>query len=162
MPYVRLSTNYQLQIAGQTFFSGVVHAERVAGLTRADATRTLTERDKSALLKVTGEHRAAFRDHLLYAMALGTGLREHELIALSIGDVFREGRPRSSLLLSVFKGAGKAGGTQEVRGAGACSPPNQWIAFQEERGKSREAAGCVFDSKYTARRLRSSSTLSPV
>ena len=44
--------------------------------------RTLTEREQRALLKVTGEHRAGFRDHVLYAMALGTGLREHELIAL--------------------------------------------------------------------------------
>jgi hypothetical protein len=76
--------------------------------------RTLTEREQKLLLKVTGEHRAGFRDHCLYAMALGTGLREHELIALSVGDVFREGRPRRRLLLSVFKGAGKAGGTQEV------------------------------------------------
>ena len=47
--------------------------------------RTLTEREQRALLKVTGEHRAGFRDHVLYAMALGTGLREHELIALSVG-----------------------------------------------------------------------------
>jgi len=83
----------------------------------ADSTRTprtLTEREQRALLKVTGEHRAGFRDHCLYAMALGTGLREHELIALSVGDVFRDGRPKRRLLLSVFKGAGKAGGTQEV------------------------------------------------
>ena len=69
--------------------------------------RTLTEREQRALLKITGEHRAGFRDHVLYAM-VGTGLREHELIALSVGDVFREGRPRRRLLLSVFKGAGKA------------------------------------------------------
>jgi len=74
----------------------------------------LSEREQRVLLKVTGEHRTGFRDHCLYAMALGTGLREHELIALSVGDVFREGRPRRRLLLSVFKGAGKAGGTQEV------------------------------------------------
>ena len=45
--------------------------------------RTLTEREQRSLLKVTGEHRAGYRDHVLYAMALGTGLREHELIALS-------------------------------------------------------------------------------
>lgn len=54
----------------------------------ADATRTprtLTEREQRTLLKVTGEHRAGYRDHVLYAMALGTGLREHELIALSVG-----------------------------------------------------------------------------
>jgi len=47
-------------------------------------------------------------------MALGTGLPEHELIALWVGDVFRAGRPRPRLLLSVFKGSGKASGTQEV------------------------------------------------
>jgi site-specific recombinase XerC len=76
--------------------------------------RTLTEREQRALLKVTGEHRAGFRDHVLYPMALGTGLREHELIGLDVGDVFRDGRPKRRLLLSVFKGAGKAGGTQEV------------------------------------------------
>jgi integrase/recombinase XerC len=83
----------------------------------ADSTRTprtLTAREQRLLLKVTGEHRAGYRDHWLYAMALGTGLREHELIALSVGDVFRDGRPRRRLQLSVFRGAGKAGGTQEV------------------------------------------------
>lgn len=47
-------------------------------------------------------------------MSLGTGLREHELIALCVGDVFRDGRPRRRLLLSVFKGAQRTGGTQEV------------------------------------------------
>ena len=76
--------------------------------------RTLTEREQRALLKVTGEHRAGYRDHVLYAMALGTGLREHELIALSVGDMFRDGRPKRRLLLSVFKGAQRTGGMQEV------------------------------------------------
>jgi transposase InsO family protein len=78
----------------------------------ADSTstpRTLTEREQRLLLKITGEHRAACRDHCLYAMALGTSLREHELIALSVGDVFRDGRPRRRLLLSVFKGAQRTG-----------------------------------------------------
>lgn len=41
--------------------------------------RTLTEREQKLLLKVTNEHRAGYRDHMLYALALGTGLREHEL-----------------------------------------------------------------------------------
>ena len=55
-----------------------------------------------------GHQRAGFRDHVLYGMSLGTGLREHELISLEIGDVFRDGKPRRRLLLRVFKGAGKA------------------------------------------------------
>jgi hypothetical protein len=33
--------------------------------------RTLTEREQRLLLKVTCEHRAGFRDHMLYALALG-------------------------------------------------------------------------------------------
>ncbi|MCK5940958.1 MAG: hypothetical protein KAI24_03220 [Planctomycetes bacterium] len=79
--------------------------------------RTLTEREQRALLKVTGEHRAGYRDHCLYAMALGTGLREHELIALSVGDVFRDGRSRRRLLLSVFKGvlSGKSADADSAR-----------------------------------------------
>ena len=83
----------------------------------ADSTRTprtLTEREQRALLKVTGEHRAGYRDHVLYAQALGTGLREHELVALSVGDVFRDDKPKRRLLLNVFKGAQRTGGTQEV------------------------------------------------
>ena len=98
----------------------------------ADATRTprtLTEREQRALLKVTGEHRAGYRDHVLYAMALGTGLREHELIALSVGDVFRDGSPRRRLLLSVFKGAPAEGSVPGTMASGgwsdvcACSSP---------------------------------------
>lgn len=43
--------------------------------------RTLTELEQKLLLKTTGEHRDGFRDHVLISLALGTGLREHELLA---------------------------------------------------------------------------------
>lgn len=69
-------------------------------------------------------------------MALGTGLREHELIALSVGDVFRNGKPKRRLLLSVFKDAGKAGGTQEVFSSeslrGKLRRFHQWKARERE------------------------------
>ena len=72
------------------------------------APRTLTEREQKALLRVTGEHRAGFRDHVLYAMALATGLRAHELVALDLGDVFDDaGRARRRVRLRVFKGDGR-------------------------------------------------------
>ena len=48
--------------------------------------RTLTERERRQLL--TGERRDGYRDHILYSMALATGLREHELAGLKVGDVF--------------------------------------------------------------------------
>jgi hypothetical protein len=43
--------------------------------------RTLTELEQATLLKVTGERRDGFRDHVIFAVALGTGLREHEIAA---------------------------------------------------------------------------------
>ena len=79
------------------------------------APRTLTEREQRLLLKVTGEHRVGFRDHVLYAMALGTGLREHELVALDVGDVFDlHGRARRRIVLRVFKGCDRTSGGQDV------------------------------------------------
>jgi integrase/recombinase XerC len=69
------------------------------------APRTLTEREQEALLAATREHP---RDHVLYAMALGTGLRAHELVALNVGDVFdAAGEPKRRVLLRVFKGDGR-------------------------------------------------------
>jgi site-specific recombinase XerC len=69
------------------------------------APRTLTEREQEALLLATREHP---RDHVLYAMALATGLRAHELVALDVGDVFdAAGEPKRRVLLRVFKGDGR-------------------------------------------------------
>ena len=77
--------------------------------------RTLTEHEQRALLKVTGEHRAGFRDHCLYALALGTGLREHELLALDCGDVFDDdGRARRRVSLRVFKRSADEPAIQQV------------------------------------------------
>lgn len=71
------------------------------------APRTLTEREQDALLAVTREHP---RDRVLYAMALATGLRAHELVALDVGDVFdAAGEPKRRVLLRVFKGQDEAG-----------------------------------------------------
>jgi integrase len=55
--------------------------------------RTLTDLEQATLLKVAGEHRAGFRDHVIFAVALGTGLREHEIAALN-------GRGRSCILVN--------------------------------------------------------------
>jgi len=60
--------------------------------------RTLTDLEQKLILKTTGEHRDGYRDHVIISLALGTGLREHELIALHVGDVFRDGRPKRRLL----------------------------------------------------------------
>ena len=54
-----------------------------ADLTRTR--RTLIEGEQRTLLKVTGEHRAGYRDLMLYAMALSAGLSEHEATLAVLG-----------------------------------------------------------------------------
>ncbi|WP_375743687.1 site-specific integrase [Corallococcus interemptor] len=77
--------------------------------------RTLTEKEVNLLLRTTGLHRDGFRDHCLYSLALASGLREHELVALNIGDIFDErGRARRHVLLHVFKGSRRHPRPQEV------------------------------------------------
>jgi site-specific recombinase XerD len=76
---------------------------------------TLTERDQKLLLKVTGEHLRGFRDHVLFSAALGTALREHEVLALNLGDVYdAQGRARQRLPLRVFKRSNPDPNAQEV------------------------------------------------
>lgn len=66
--------------------------------------RTLTDREQRLLLKVTGLRRDGYRDHMIFSLALGTGLREHEILALDIGDVFdSSGDARRRVQLRVFK-----------------------------------------------------------
>jgi site-specific recombinase XerD len=77
--------------------------------------RTLTERERRQLLKVTGERRDGYRDHILYSMALATGLREHELASLEVGDVFEaDGTAKTRIVLRVFKRGSSAPTQQEV------------------------------------------------
>jgi integrase/recombinase XerC len=100
---------------------------------RVKRPRTLTELEQARLLKVSGEHREGFRDHVIFALALGTGLRELEIVSLDVQDVVAftlpmDGKPhaisvaddedqhvRRRVLLRRFKGSGRAGGRlQEV------------------------------------------------
>lgn len=77
--------------------------------------RTLTDREASRLLRVTGEHVNGFRDHLILALALGTGLRQHEIVALNVGDIFDPaGRARRHVTLRVFKGSARDLAPQQI------------------------------------------------
>jgi len=77
--------------------------------------KTLTEAEQRALLKVTGQHVDGFRDHVIFSLAMGTGLREHELLALDVGDVFDDaGRAKRRVALRVFKRSAKEPVPQEV------------------------------------------------
>jgi site-specific recombinase XerD len=78
------------------------------------APRTLSEREQRDLLNVTAQHRDGLRDHVLFSLALGTGLRAHELLALNVGDVFKQGRARRRVQLKVFKRSNADAESQEV------------------------------------------------
>jgi len=69
--------------------------------------RTLTDEEVARLLKVSGDHREGFRDHMIFSFALGCALRESEIVGLDVGDVTADGRkPRRTLQLRVFKRGG--------------------------------------------------------
>ena len=54
---------------------------------------TLTTAEQKAILRATA---ANVRDHTIFSMALGTGLRLAELVGLNVGDVFAaDGTPRA-------------------------------------------------------------------
>jgi len=95
---------------------GVAYAER-----NRRPPRTLTDEETRKLLKVSGEHRDGFRDHIILSFALGCGLRESEIVALDVEDVTADGRrPRRTLQLRVFK-----------RGGGNADPKHQRVPLPD-------------------------------
>ena len=66
--------------------------------------RTMTRHEQLLLLRTTGQRFDGYRDHVLLSLALATGMREHELVALNVGDVLAEaGKARRRVQLRVFK-----------------------------------------------------------
>jgi integrase len=69
---------------------------------------TLTQAEQRALLAATTSHP---RDHVIFSLALGTGLRLGEIVGLNVADVyFSDGSPRTRVRLrpEIAKG-GRAG-----------------------------------------------------
>jgi integrase len=59
--------------------------------------QTLTQSEQKAILRATARNP---RDHLIYSLALGTGLRLAEIVGLNVGDVYTtDGRPRNRVRL---------------------------------------------------------------
>ena len=77
--------------------------------------RVLSAQEQEAVLKATGEHATGFRDHMIISVALGTGLREHEIAALTIGDILNPaGQIRMKITLKTFKRSTSRPVSQEV------------------------------------------------
>lgn len=76
---------------------------------------TLTDAEQRTLLKVTGQRIDGFRDHVIYSIALGTGLRLHEIVALNVGDLLdANGDIKRRIALRVFKRSAKDVDAQEA------------------------------------------------
>ncbi len=59
--------------------------------------QTLTLAEQRAILRATAGN---LRDHLIYSLALGTGLRLAEIVGLNVGDVYGpHGKPRNRVRL---------------------------------------------------------------
>ena len=111
--------------------------------------RTLTDIDQARLLKVTGEHRDGFRDHVILSIALGTALREHEIAALDVGDVLSlDGRVRRRIVLRVFKRSTPDPAPQEVFLPDSCwYKVQKFIAWKQSRGESLAQDAPLFISR---------------
>lgn len=123
--------------------------------------KTLTEVEQALLLKITGEHARGFRDHVLFSVALGTGLREHELLALDVGDVARDGRTvKRRITLRVFKRCTDLPMPQEViLPDSSVYKLKRFLKWKAARGESVAPEAPLFVSRngnrLSARQLRS-------
>ena len=146
----------------------------------ATAPSTLTASEQRRLLDVTAQDPEALRDHMLLAFALGTGLRLHEILALNVGDVVLDGRPRFRVRLRVAKG-GRVGDiflprrlqaklrrffTWKARGGESLAPVAPLFVSAQGRRLSKRRAQQIFatwqeraglDQRHTFHRLRHTS-----
>jgi len=78
---------------------------------------TLTANEQAAILNATARHP---RDHAIYSLALGTGLRLAEIVGLNVRDVYSmDGPPRSRVRIrpEIAKGGRGQYERQPVRGS---------------------------------------------
>jgi integrase len=117
------------------------------------APRTLTDLEQRALLRASGEHRDGFRDHLIFSIALGTALREHEIVGLDIGDVFDEsGRARRRVQLRVFKRSNRDRSQQQILLNGTVRAKlEKFRAWKRGSGESLDPAAPLFVSRKGSR-----------
>lgn len=111
--------------------------------------RTLTDNEIARLLKVTGEHRAGFRDHVIVSLGLGAGLREHEIAGLDVGDVMHgDGRIRRRIQLRVFKRSNPNLADQQVLVPDALAYKlGRFMQWKRSGGESLDADAPLFVSR---------------
>lgn len=111
--------------------------------------KTLSEEEQTRLLQVIGEHRRGFRDHVIFAVALGTGLREHEIAALDVSDISDvEGRVRRRVRLRVFKRSNSDPEIQQaVLNETLRTKLRHYLGWMERHGRSVDPGEPLFVSR---------------
>jgi hypothetical protein len=103
---------------------------------------TLSTREQRALLRVSASYP---RDHLLFSLALGTGLRLPELVDLDVSDVCLNGTPRSRIRLRPE--IAKRGRAGDVFLPDALMPKlRRFWRHKQRRGESLELGAPLFCS----------------
>ena len=94
---------------------------------------TLTTSEQRTILRATAKNT---RDHTIYSLAVGTGLRLGEIVGLNVGDVFNgNGRPRTRIRIrpEIAK-RGKAGDV---------FLPDKLVAKLREMDRTEQFAGAL-------------------
>lgn len=78
------------------------------------APQSLTSHEREALISAALSGRNAARNGTILWVAVGTGLREHEIVALNVGDAVGPAGVRQRIPLAVFKGHKRLRGGQPV------------------------------------------------
>ena len=102
---------------------------------------TLTQSEQRLILRATAKHP---RDHLIYSLALGTGLRLGEIVGLNVGDVFNgNGRPRTRIRIRAeIAKRGKAGDV--FLPDKLVAKLRRFRAFKKQRGESLDDDAPLF------------------
>jgi len=126
--------------------------------------KVLTRAEQKKLLRMTAEHVNGFRDHVIFSVALGTALREKEILCLDCGDVYdASGNARRRVILRWWKGKGSKKRSANVRQE-VCLPDalryklNKFRRWKVQEGEPVEMDSPLFLSKrkirLSDRRLR--------
>jgi len=119
-----------------------------SGAVKAPA-RVLDAKEQADLLRVTGLRKDGFRDHVIFSIALGTGLRSTRSWRLNVGQVFTPaGRARRRLVLQVFKRSNRDVSMQEVLTPDTLRAKlEKLLAWKRSEGQPVEANAPLFLSR---------------
>jgi integrase len=112
--------------------------------------QTLTQGEQKVILHAT---RCNLRDHLIYSLALGTGLRLAEIVGLNVGDVYTpNGRPKKRVRLRPEIAKNGRAGDVFLPDSLVCKLRRFW-SWKRRRSEALDPADPLFCSQGGRRRI---------